>query len=134
MRKKYRVRLSQTQREELQRLTRSGTIKVRKCKRVRELLLVDEAHKNGCKTDGQIAELVDASVATIQRVRRRLVEEGLEATITEKPRPGKPRTFRGQQRARITALACSDPPEGYGRFCLLAKLNRTGEVSCVTRN
>ncbi len=137
MPKKYRVKLSQAQREELQRLTRSGTIKVRKYKRARALLLADEAHKDGRKSDEQIAQLVDVSAATVQRVRRRFVQEGLEAAISEKPRPGKPRTFGGQQRAQITALACSDPPEGYGRWSLrlLAhKLVELGIVESISRD
>jgi transposase len=138
MPKKYRVKLSKVQRERLQELTNSGTIKVRKYKRARVLLLANEAHKEGCKTDEEIAKRVGISIPTIQRIRQRFVEEGLEAAINEKPRPGKPKTFNGQQRAEITALACSDPPVGYERWSLrllarkLVELEMVESISHVT--
>ena len=138
MPKKYRVKLSKVQREQLQELTSSGTIKVRKYKRARVLLLANEAHREGCKTDAEIAERVGVSIPTIQRIRQRFVEEGLEAAINERPRPGKPETFSGQQRAEITALACSDPPIGYARWSLrllarkLVELEMVESISHVT--
>ena len=138
MPKKYRVKLSKVQREQLQELTSSGTIKVRKYRRARVLLLANEAHREGCKTDAEIAERVGISIPTIQRIRQRFVEEGLEAAINEKPRPGKPETFSGQQRAEITALACSAPPIGYTRWSLrllarkLVELEMVESISHVT--
>jgi transposase len=138
MPKKYRVKLSKVQREQLQELTSSGTIKVRKYKRARVLLLANEAHREGCKTDAEIVERVGISTPTIQRIRQRFVEEGLEAALNEKPRPGKPKTFTGQQRAEITALACSDPPVGYKRWSLrllarkLVELEMVDSISHVT--
>ena len=138
MRKKYRVKLSRVQREQLHELTSSGTIKVRKYKRARVLLLANEAHREGCKTDKEIAERVGVSVPTIQRIRQRFAEEGLEAALNEKPRPGKAKTFTGQQRAEITALACSDPPVGYARWSLrllarkLVELEMVESISHVT--
>ena len=131
MPKKYRVKLSKVQREKLQELTSSGTIKVRKYKRARVLLLADEAHQEGCKSDKVIAERVDISVPTIQRIRQRFVEEGLESAISEKPRPGRSRTFTGQQRAQITALACSEPPEGHARWSLRLLANKLVELEMV---
>jgi putative transposase len=49
---------------------------------------------------------------TITNVCRRYLEEGLEAAISEKPRSGAPTIFDGKLKAKITALACSKPPEG----------------------
>jgi transposase len=118
MPKKYRVKLTKAQRETLQELVSSGSIKVRKYKRARVLLLADEARRNGAKTDETIAEQADISLATIHRIRRRFVEEGLKAALNEKARPGAPPKFSGQERAEVTALACSEPPEGYGRWTL----------------
>lgn len=138
MPKKYRVKLSKIQRERLEELTSSGTIKVRTYKRARVLLLADEAHREGSKSDQEISERVDISVPTIQRIRRRFFEEGLEAALNERPRPGKPKTFSGEQRAKITALACTDPPEGYGRWSLrlladkLVELGMVDSISHVT--
>jgi transposase len=129
--KAYHVNLAAEQRNELVKLTRSGTIKVRKYKRARILLLADEAHKDGEKSDAQIAELVDVSPATIERVRKRFHQEGLESSLGEKPRPGRPKTFTGQQRAEITALACSDPPEGHARWSLRLLANKLVELEIV---
>ena len=116
--KKYRVRLSAAQRELLAGLTSKGTIKVRAFKRAWVLLLADEANDNQAKPDEQIAEQVNLCVATVGRVRRRFVQDGLEAALTDKPRPGAPPKFKGSHRAAVTALACSDPPEGYARWSL----------------
>jgi transposase len=129
--RKYHVKLSATQRDELEKLTRSGTIKVRKYKRARVLLLADEAHKDGCKSDEQIAERVDVSRPTVERLRCRFAQEGLEAALGEKPRPGRPRKFNGKQRAEITALACSDPPAGHARWSLRLLANRLVELEIV---
>lgn len=131
MSKKYRVKLSKVQREKLQELTSSGTIKVRKYKRARVLLLADEAHQEGCQSDQEIAERVDISVATIHRIRRRFFQEGLESALNEKPRPGKSRTFTGKQRAQITALACSEPPEGHARWSLRLLADKLVELDIV---
>lgn len=136
--KKHHVRLSAAQRSELEKLTSSGTIKVRKYKRARVLLLADEAHKEGRKSDEEIVELADISIATVGRIRRRFVEEGLESALNEKPRPGQVPTFTGEQRAQITALACSEPPEGCARWSLrlladkLVELGMVDSISHVT--
>jgi len=71
MPRKYRVRLSEVQRGDLEKLTRNRTIKVRKYKRARVLLLADEAHREGGLSDREIGERGDTSVSTVQRIRRR---------------------------------------------------------------
>lgn len=129
--KEYRVKLTKAQRETLQALTGSGTIKVRKFKRARALLLADEAHANGAKTDAEIAEQVDIAMVTVHRIRRRFVEEGLEAALNEKPRPGAPPKFTGQERAEMTALACSEPPEGHARWTLRLLADKLVELEIV---
>ena len=136
--KKYHVKLSEAQRNELEKLTSSGTIRVRKYKRASVLLLADEAHKEGCKSDAEIVKQADISLATVGRIRRRFAEEGLESALNEKPRPGQVRTFTGEQRAQITALACSEPPKGYARWSLrlladkLVELGMVDSISHVT--
>lgn len=129
--KKYHVKLSAAQRDELEKLTRSGTIKVRVYKRARILLLADEAHKDGAKSDEQIAELVDVSGPTIHRIRRRFAQEGLQAALGERPRPGRAKKFTAKQRAEITALACSDPPEGHARWSLRLLADKLVELEIV---
>jgi transposase len=87
-------------------------------KQARVLLLADEAHKDGAKSDKRIAELVDIATPTVERVWRRFAQEGLQAALGENPRLGRAKKFTAKQRAEITALACSDPPKDahVGRF------------------
>jgi transposase len=129
--RKFRVELSKEQRKTLQEMTRRGTIKVRKYKRARILLLADETQAEGGRTDSEVAEQVGVSAITVHRVRRRFVEEGLEAALDDKPRSGAPSKLSGKQKAEITALACSDPPEGYARWSLRLLANRLVELEVV---
>ncbi len=129
--KKHKVKLSQEQRSELEQLTRAGTIAVRKLKRIRILLLSDEGAHGPGKTNQEIAEIVEVSPITVSRIRKRFVEEGLEQTINEKPKSGAPRTFSGDVRAKITALACSDPPEGHAKWSLRLLADKMVELEYV---
>jgi transposase len=129
--KKYRVKLSTVQREILKELSSSGTIKVRAYKRARVLLLSDENRAGGAKPGSQIAEEVDLSLATVQRVRRQFVEQGLEAALSEKPRTGAPRKFTERDRAKITALACAKPPQGHARWTLRLLAEKMVELELI---
>jgi transposase len=129
--KKYRVKLSTAQREILKELSSSGTIKVRAYKRARVLLLSDENRAGGAKPGSQIAEEVDLSLATVQRVRRQFVEQGLEAALSEKPRTGAPRKFTERDRAKITALACAKPPQGHARWTLRLLAEKMVELELI---
>jgi transposase len=131
MPKKYRVKLSKEQRELLEELTSQGTMKVRAYKRARILLLADESQYGPGKTDEQIAEQVNTSPGTAQRVRQRFVQSGLEGALTEKPRSGAPPKITSRQRAQITSLACSEPPEGYARWSLRLLATKLVELELV---
>jgi transposase len=129
--KKYRVKLSTVQRELLKELISSGTIKVRAYKRARVLLLSDENGTGRAKPGSQIAEEVDLSLATVQRVRRQFVEQGLEAALSEKARAGAPRKFTERDRAKITALACAKPPQGHARWTLRLLAEKMVELELI---
>ena len=129
--KKYRVNLSTAQREILKELNSSGTIKVRAYKRARVLLLSDENRAGGAKPASQIAAEVDVSLATVQRVRRQFVGHGLEAALSEKARAGTPRKFTQRDRAKITALACTQPPKGHARWTLRLLAEKMVELELV---
>ena len=129
--KKHRVKLSQEERTALETLTKAGTIAVRKLKRIRILLLSDEGEYGPAKTNQEIAEIVEVSPVTVSRIRKRYVEEGLAQAIKEKPKSGAPRTFRGDGRAKITALACSDPPEGHAHWSLRLLADKMVELEYV---
>ena len=120
MPKKYRVMLTVEEREELQRVLSRGKADVRCLKHAQILLKADETEGGPGWSDERIAEAFDAGVATIERVRQRFVEEGLQSAL---------RTYRtgtrlyerkldGAQEAHLIALACSAPPEGRSRWTL----------------
>ena len=128
---KYPVRLTGQERAELNRLTMQGSTQVRKLKRAQILLLADEQHSQGQKTDKAIAAKLDIGTATIERIRRHYVEGGLEATLHEKPRSGRPLVTSGLERAKITALACSTPPAGHARWSLRLLAEKVVELEIV---
>lgn len=111
--KKYIVKLTPDEREELRTLVSSGVAKARKLTRARILLKADEGW-----TDKAISEALDVGTATVGRVRKRFVETGLEAINRRKPRRRYERKIDGQAEAHLIALACSAPPEGRKRWTL----------------
>ena len=116
--KKHRVQLSKKQRKQLKRLSRHGKVEARKLSRARILLLADENRPKGGLTDAQIHDLLDVSGSTVVRVRQRFGNSGADAAITDKPRSGRPTKFSGEHRAKVTAIACSTPPEGRSQWTL----------------
>ena len=105
---KYIVNLSAAERTRLQELTRKGKVAARLATRAHILLHADEG-----TADEAIAQALHVGVSTVHRTRQRCVEEGLEAALRERPRPGAPRKVDGKQEAYLVALACSDPPQGH---------------------
>lgn len=128
---KYPVRLSQQERADLNRLTMQGRTQVRKLNRAKILLLADENHSSGMKIDQEIVDKLETSPATVERIRRRYVEGGLDGALNEKPRSGRPLVIRGEERAQITALACTTPPAGYGRWSLRLLADKVVELEFV---
>jgi transposase len=124
-RKLYEVTLGEAERQALERLTSRGEVQVRVYKRACILLLADK----GCK-DAEIVKRVGVSRATVGRIRERYTTEGLGATA-ERARPGRPSIFDGETRAKITALACSTPPEGRARWDLRLLADKAVELGYV---
>lgn len=118
--KKYIVKLTAEERERLQALIRSGKHPARKLIRARILLKADTAEDGEAWSDSRIAEALDTSLGTIARVRQQYVEEGVEGVLTPKRSPNSARKliFDGAGEAKLIALACSAPPEGYARWTL----------------
>lgn len=110
--KKYLVDLTADERESLRQLVRRGKHSSRKVTRARILLLATEG-----ATDEQIVAALSIGVATVERTRKRFVEEGLEC-LNERPRRGQARKLTGKQEAHPVAVACSTPPEGRARWTL----------------
>ncbi len=126
--KQFLVQLSEQERLRLQKIVRSGKDKARKITRCRILLLADEA--NG-KTDEEISDALNVCLATIFTIRRRYSLEGLERAIGEGARSGQPPKFKGKAAAKITAIACSTPPDGQARWSLRLLADRVVELKIV---
>jgi transposase len=132
MTKRYRVTLTAEERDELARKISRGKADARKLAHARVLLQADEAKGGPARVDEAIASAVRLSVRTIERVRQRFVEQGLEAALL--PKPSK-RIYRrkldGEQEAHLIALACSTPPAGKGRWTLRLLADRMVELRHV---
>ena len=135
MAKKYRVTLTADERDELERLLARGKADVRKIKHAQILLKADEADGGPGWPDQRIAEAFNAGVVTIERVRRRFVEEGLASALN--PYRGGKRIYErkldGAQEAHLIALACSAPPDERARWTLRLLAQRMVELAYVDR-
>jgi transposase len=115
--KRYKVTLEPDERGELKKLISRGKGAAWRLAHARILLHAEQSEGRPGKTDAAIAEAVGVSVATIERVRQRFVEEGLEAALSPRPSPRLyPRKLDDE--AGLIALACSPPPEGRARWTL----------------
>ena len=114
---KYTVRLSEAQRDRLDRLTRTGTAHVRSIQHARTLLLADASDDGPAWTDEKVAGALGVSPQTVARTRRRFVVHGLdEALRVIADRPGRPPKIDGAAEAHLVAMACASPPEGRARW------------------
>lgn len=111
-------------------LTHSGESAARVQTRVRILLLLDRSQGNRC-TLKRVAEGAICSEGTVRNVKRIHLTSGMEAALYEKPRPGVAPTFTGETEAKSTMLACSEPPEGYGRWNLRLLADKMVEIEYV---
>ena len=100
---KYKVKLTESERSRLNEVSHRGKPSVRTVKRALALLKADEGLR-----DREIAGVLLVNAATVARVRKRFVEEGLEAAINDRPRPGRERKLNGRQEAHLVAVACSE--------------------------
>ena len=130
---KYKVELAESERSRLNEVSHRGKPSVRTVKRALALLKADEGLR-----DGEIAGALLINAATVARVRKRFVEEGLEAAINDKPRPGRERKLSGRQEAHLVAIACSNAPEGHTNWTLhlladkVVELEFAGSISLET--
>ena len=140
MGKRYRVTLELDERGQLELLLSKGKADVRRLKHAQILLKADESEAGPGWSDSRIAEALDCGTATVERLRQRFVEEGLELALS--PYRTSRREYRtkldGEQEARLITLACSQPPEGRARWTLrlladaLVKLEVVESISYET--
>jgi len=130
MNTKYHVFLTQGNRQELERLIRSGESSARTQTRVRILLLTDENQKKKKGTE-EIASVLMCSLPTITAIRKKFVEGGVENALYDKARPGAIPKITGEIEAQLTLLACSAPPEGRARWTLQLLADKLVELKLV---
>ena len=130
--KKYRVRLSVEEQQELKGLVSKGRAAAYRQTHARILLLSDEAQEGGAMKDEEIALTLKVGNATVGRVRRRCVEEGLERALGRKEQVNRrPKKLDGQGEAHLIALACSQPPDGRVGWTLHLLADRLVEREIV---
>jgi transposase len=132
MNKKYGVQLRPQERTRLEQIVRTGRTAAATQTRARILLKADTADGAPAWPDAAIAEALEVSVATVERVRRRFVTQGLEAATRRKPTTRPPQwKLDGAQQAQLAALACSEPPAGAERWTLTLLADKLVELRVV---
>ena len=133
--KKYVVRLSAQEREQLEALVRKGKGPARRLLKARILLKADVSEGGPGWSDSKIIVALDTSASMLYRVRKQLVEEGFEMVLSRKQRatPAVARIFDGEKEAKLIALACSKPPKGRARWTLRLLENKVVELGIVDR-
>lgn len=123
--KKQHIELSQTEIDYLTDLLSKGILKARKQKRAQALLELNKS-----KTQKEVANIVGSTNVTISKWVSKYKVDGL-SFLDEAPRSGRPPSLSGEERAKVTALACSDPPEGYARWSLPLLADKLVELEIV---
>src|SRR5512137_2504494 len=128
--KRYLVRLTGEERAHLEAMLRKGKHGAKTLVKARILLKADVSEAGEGLSDSEIIEQLETSVSMVYRVRKQLVEEGLEAVLTRKQRttPAVPPIFDGEKEAKLIALACSKPPKGRVRWTLRLLENKVVEL------
>jgi len=133
--KKYVVRLSADERAQLNDLIHKGKRSAQLLTKARILLKADVSEAGEGWSDSQIAVALDVGIATVQRTRRQLVEEGFESVLTRKynPNSARPRIFDGAAEAKLIALTCGPAPAGYAKWTLRLLEEKVVELQIVER-
>lgn len=130
--KKYRVKLSEVERQELKGLLNKGRLAARKQNHARILLHCDESGAIPIKTDQDIAEALTISTRSIERVRQRFVEEGLESALNPKVQlRHRPKKLDGAAEAFLVATACMEAPEGRAAWTMQLLADKLVECQIV---
>ena len=123
---KYTVNLSEAEREQLRSITSRGKTTARIVKRAQILLLADEGY-----SDETISIMLKVGESTVHRTRQRLVEEGMELALKERPRRGRKSKLEGKTEAFLVATACSEPPQGRESWTMQLLADRLIELNLV---
>ena len=121
-----KIKLKKKEVGKLRKVSRKGSAKARTIARCRILLL-----SNDGKKPGLIAETLEVTLKTIQNVKERFLNGGIQEAIYDKPRSGAPTKFAGKHRAKLTALACSQAPKGHAKWSLTLLADKAVELGIV---
>jgi transposase len=131
MNKKYVVRLTKAEREQLEALVSKGKTAAYKIKHANILLLTDVDGPNG--EDETVAKALACHANTVRNVRQRLVEQGLEAALERQKQecPSRAKILDGEKEARLIAVSCSKPPEGQAKWTMQLLADELVELEIV---
>ena len=131
--KRYKVTLDADERQHLHDLIAAGKADARKLAHARILLKADAAEGGPAWPDHRIADALEVSTDTVERVRQRFVELGLDAALDRKRRERPPREIKldGRAEARLIALACSTPPDGRAVWTMQLLADKLVELEVV---
>ena len=133
MKKVFVVRLTETERSELDALVRKGKGSALTMARARILLKADQGEEGEAQTDAQVAEAVSVAAKTVFNVRRRWVEEGLEAALHRKKQDcsSRSRKLDGVAEAKLVATCCGPAPQGRARWTVRMLADKLVELEIV---
>ena len=121
--KKYRIRLTTDEQQELNALVSRGRAAAYKQTHARILLMSDESRSDGGMKDADITSALGVGQSTVERIRKRCVEEGVESALNRKKQlRRRQKRLDGEGEAQLIAMACGEPPEGCASWTL--KLDR----------
>ena len=120
------ISLKSDERKKLKKLVTKGSAKAREIRRGNVLLMSDSG-----KAPKEISETLEVNKRTIQNIKERYLQGGIDNALYEKPRPGAPTIFDGKVRAKITSLACTEAPEGYAKWSLRLLAEKVVELKIV---
>ncbi len=124
---KVRIKLKSSEKTKLEKMLKKGVNQSRVLTRARVLLL---SHQG--KGSTEVCEILGVrTLGTIQNIKEGYLKGGLGRALYDAPRPGKPPKFTGKQRTKITSLACTKAPEGYGRWSLQMLSDKLVELNVV---
>ena len=128
---RYRVTLTKEERKELEAMTRRGKTHARRFIHARALLLCDAGADGPAWNVSDVATALGVTSRSIEHLKKRFVEDGIEAALERKPREKPPREviFDGAFEARLIALACSDTPEGRRRWTVRLLADKAVELN-----
>ena len=130
--KKYRIRLTTDEQQELNALVSRGRAAAYKQTHARILLMSDESRSDGGMKDADITSALGVGQSTVERIRKRCVEEGVESALNRKKQlRRRQKRLDGEGEARLIAMACGEPPEGRASWTLKLLADQLVECEIV---